>query len=185
MELKWTTDRLLIRPYTSADVENVWRVASSPLVYQTTAYIPRRYPRSRAEWWIRMVRSSMDNRTAFEFGMFERATGAYVGNMGVVNVRKDARIGSIAYYVDPSKWGNGYATEGGQAMLRFAFETLDLYRMVGTCMAHNTASRRVLEKLGFQFEGIARSELLKDGRFIDVAHLAILKPEWKAGGRQI
>ena len=180
MDLKFVTPRLLIRPYTIADTDQVWRVVRSPAVYATTAYIPRKYPRSRAEWWIRMVRSSMDNRTSFEFGMFERDTGAYVGNVGVINVRKDARLASIAYYVDPEKWGKGYATEGGEAMLRFAFQTLGLYRIAGTCMLHNMASRRVMEKLGFRFEGIARSELLKDGKFIDVAHLAVLKPEWEA-----
>lgn len=180
MELKFVTPRLFIRPYIAADVDSFLRVVRSPAVYATTAYIPRKYPRSRAEWWIRMVRSSIENRTSFEFAMFDRETGAYVGNIGVTNVRKEARIGSIAYFIDPERWGRGYATEGGEAMLRFAFQTLDLYRMAGTCMLHNMASRRVMEKLGFQFEGIARSELYKDGVFIDVAHLAILKPDWEA-----
>ena len=180
IEIKFLTPRLLIRPYTIADTDQVWRVVRSPDIYATTAYIPRKYPRSRAEWWIRMVRSSMENRTSFEFGMFERDTGVYVGNIGIINVRKDACLASIAYYVDPEKWGKGYATEAGEAMLKFAFQTLQLYRVAGTGMLHNMASRRVMEKLGFRFEGIARSELYKDGQFIDVAHLAVLKPEWEA-----
>lgn len=179
MNLNFVTPRLVLRPYTKRDIDAVWHVVQSPKIYATTAYIPREYPRKRVEWWFGMLQSAIRNRTGYELGMFDRRSGEYVGNMGIINVKRESRAASIAYFVAPEKWGLGYATEGAERMLRFAFEELRIYRMGGSCMAHNLASRRVMEKLGFQFEGTARSELFKDGRFIDVSHLSLLYPEWE------
>lgn len=183
MHLSFTTPRLLLRQYARGDGDAVWQVIRRPEIYATTAYIPQTYPRPRVDWWFGMISSAIRNRTGYELGMFDRKTGQYIGNVGIINVRREMHSASVAYFVDPKKWGQGYATEGCNAMLRFAFEELGLFRVAGTCMAHNPASRRVMEKLGFSFEGVARAELFKDGRYIDVVHMAILLDEWERRNR--
>ena len=110
--------------------------------------------------------------------MFDKHTGAYLGNCGVINVQPALRSGAISYFVNPDCWNLGYATEACSAMLAFAFNELGLCRVSGRCMAKNGASRKVMEKLGFLYEGTGKRELLKDGVFYDVDHLAILKEEW-------
>ena len=136
------TARILIRPYRPSDADSVWQVLRRKEIYDTTYAIPRNYPRERVDWWIQFVESARKNRTSYEFGMFDKHTGAC------------------------------------SAMLAFAFNELGLCRVSGRCMAKNGASRKVMEKLGFLYEGTGRRELLKDGVFYDVDHLAILKEEW-------
>ncbi len=178
--LRFETKRLLLRPYEPGDAAEVWRVIRKPEIYVTTAFIPKNYPRPRADWWIRYVNTAIRNRTGYEIGIFDRATGQYIGNIGLVNVRKEMKSASVAYHIDPDWWERGIATEACERMIQFGFETLHLERISGTCMVMNPASRRVMEHLGFVFEGIARRELLKDGKFYDIAHLSLLQDEWQA-----
>jgi ribosomal-protein-alanine N-acetyltransferase len=172
------TGRLIIRPYRLADGDAVWRVVSREEIYRTTYAIPRDYPRSRVDWWIAYVENARKHGTGYEFGMFEKDGGAYVGNCGLINVNPNLQSAAITYHVAPERWGRGYATEGTAAMLLLAFEGLGLYRVSGRCMRCNPASRRVMEKLGFLYEGTGRAEIYKDGVFLDVDHLALLRGEW-------
>ena len=177
--LRFKTERLLLRPYEPGDAEEVWRVVRRPEIYATTAFIPPNYPRSRVDWWIRYVNAAIRNRTGYELGIFDRKTGRYLGNAGLVNVRLEMRSASVAYHIDPDRWEQGIATEACGRMVQFGFEALGLERISGACMVVNPASRRVMEHLGFTFEGVARRELLKDRKFYDIAHLSVLRDEWK------
>ncbi len=168
----------MIRTYEDADAESVARVFGTDGVYRTTYAIPRDYTKKRAHWWIKYIRSTAKNRTGYEFGMFLLSTGEYIGNIGIVNISSLHNRGDITYLVDPAHWGKGYATEGGRVMLTLAFRDLKLKRLGGSCMSCNGASRRVMEKLGFSFEGTSRCELLKDGFYYDIDRLSILDSEY-------
>ena len=115
------TARILIRPYRPSDADSVWQVLRRKEIYDTTYAIPRNYPRERVDWWIQFVESARKNRTSYEFGMFDKHTGAYLGNCGVINVQPALRSGAISYFVNPDCWNLGYATEACSAMLAFAF----------------------------------------------------------------
>lgn len=173
-----TTSRMILRPYLPNDGDAVWRVISRPEIYATTNAIPKDFPRARVDLWFAFLESARRNHTGFEYGMFESTTGAYVGNCGVVNVNSRQYSGVLSYFINPALWGLGFATEGAAAMLDLAFGGLRLMRVSGSCMSCNPASRRVMEKLGFQFEGTGRRELYKDGIFHDVHHLSLLAEEW-------
>ncbi len=173
-----TTARMILRPYRPADGDAVWRVISRPEIYATTNAIPKDFPRARVDLWFAFLESARKNRTGFEYGMFERSTGTYVGNCGVVNVNARQYAGVLSYFINPALWGRGFATEGAAAMLDLAFDRLGLMRVSASCMSCNPASRRVMEKLGFQYEGTGRRELFKDGVFHDVYHLSLLREEW-------
>ena len=66
----------------------------------------------------------------------------------------------------------------GRVILEYAFGRLELNRVGAVCMADNAPSRRVLEKLGFTYEGVARQEIFKDGVFYDVAHFGLLSEDF-------
>lgn len=174
-----STSRMILRPYRPQDADAVWQVISRPEIYATTNAILKDFPRDRVEGWFALLENTRRNRTGYEFGMFERRTGAYVGNCGIVNVNPRQFSGVLSYFINPMLWGYGFATEGAAAALDFAFGSLRLMRVSGSCMSCNPASRRVMEKLGFTFEGTGRRELLKDGVFHDVYHLSILAEEWR------
>ena len=63
----------------------------------------------------------------------------------------------IGYYLKRTAWGNGYATEAAQRILRFAFESSPLEEVVAVTDPENRRSRRMLEKIGFLSTGIRRA----------------------------
>lgn len=96
----------------------------------------------------------------FTLGMFLSDTGAFVG---VVALRIPARnpgleegeraeaegLGILGYSVLPERWGQGYAGEGAERLVRYAFEELGLSALQASLRAGNVASARVLRRLGF------------------------------------
>ena len=82
--------------------------------------------------------------------------------------------------------GRGYMSEAVRLLLSFAFDTLGLHRVEAACLPHNRASRRLLAKLGFREEGLARRYLCINGRWQDHVTHAILRddpPSRAAGDR--
>jgi RimJ/RimL family protein N-acetyltransferase len=80
----------------------------------------------------------------------ERETGELVGRSGVAYHRIWPHDPEVGWAIDPAVWGRGYATEAGEASIRWAFEELRCERLVSICVPANVASRRVMEKLGFR-----------------------------------
>ena len=178
MKYRFETERTIIRPYKSTDAKELHRVFNTKGIYETTYAIPKINPMDRVIRWIEFVQEEMRLGTSYEFAIIDDLSREYIGNCGIINVNNSVFSGSITYFIDPHRWNMGYATEVTQAMLKFGFEELRLERISGTCMTKNPASRRVMQKSGFSLEGTAKKELYKDGEFIDVDHLAILKEEY-------
>ncbi len=99
------------------------------------------------------MESARKNRTSYEFGMFDKHTGAYLGNCGVINVQPALRSGAISYFVNPDCWNLGYATEACSAMLAFAFNELGLCRVSGRCMAKKRRFPEGYGKAGLSLRG--------------------------------
>lgn len=95
---------------------------------------------------------------------FEKASGKFVIGTGLHRMDWDSGYFEIGYYVRTSEAGKGYATESTNALLRYAFSALGA-KKVGICHHDgNDASRRVIEKLGFQKTGhMADDATLNDG----------------------
>lgn len=86
----------------------------------------------------------------------------------------------IGYCFDEPAWGNGYATEAVRAMLQWAYCVLDLNRVEAELDTRNAASARVLEKLGFEREGLRREDCIVSGEVSDSWIYGLLKRDWKA-----
>ena len=84
--------------------------------------------------------------------------------------------------LDPSYWGRGYATESARAMLDFGFTELKLHRVSAYCIAENTSSSRVLERVGMRREGVQRQKEWMKGRWWDTYMYAMLRHEWQRAG---
>ncbi len=80
-------------------------------------------------------------------------------------------------------WGQGYASEAVQSVLRMAFQQLRLNRLEARCMLANQASARVLEKAGLRHEGILRQHVRRGSLFYDVHLYALLRDDYQAQHR--
>ena len=92
----------------------------------------------------------------------------------------DARQADIGYELDPDYWQQGYASEAAHAMVQYGFTQLKVHRIWSWCMADNTASAHVLEKLGMHLEGRLRENEYFKGRWWDTLMYGLLESEWQA-----
>ncbi len=89
------------------------------------------------------------------------------------------RSASLGYCFAEAAWGHGYATEAAHALLRWAFDTLDLNRVQAETDTRNVASARVLEKLGFVREGTLREDCVVNGEVSDSWVYGLIRREWQ------
>jgi len=104
--------------------------------------------------------------TALPLFLFRRADGALVGAITLDNIRRGpAQAGTTGYWVGEPFARQGFMREALQAVVHHAFHSLDLSRIEAGCLPENHASRGVLEKSGFKYEGVAQSYLQINGRW--------------------
>jgi [ribosomal protein S5]-alanine N-acetyltransferase len=102
--------------------------------------------------------------------------GIAVGGIGVVIQKGSyAKTGEFGYWLGEPYWGQGIATAAARGVVAYLFQALELERLESGVFIWNTASMRVLEKVGFEKEGIARRSILKDGQLVDRAIYALLR----------
>lgn len=148
------TDRLLLRRFTEADIDNLVELDSDPEVMR---FLTNGRPTSREV----IVRDTLPwIMTGYErlhglgrMATVERSTKAFLGWIGFDppdDGRPDDEI-ELGYRLCRSNWGKGYATEGSVALIRSAFHEFRVRRVWAQTMAVNHASRRVMEKSGPRF----------------------------------
>jgi [ribosomal protein S5]-alanine N-acetyltransferase len=109
----------------------------------------------------------------------ERATDRIIGMMGLGSIDRHDRSAELYYWITPSEWGKGYATEASRAVLRIAFGRMALHRVSAHVHTFNTASLRVLRKLGFRKEGRLREVRRVGRRWHDAWVMGLLKSEFR------
>jgi ribosomal-protein-alanine N-acetyltransferase len=98
--------------------------------------------------------------------LIRREDQALLGAITLDNIRRGpAQAGTLGYWVGEPFARQGYMREAITALVHHAFRSMDLSRVEAACLAENAASRGVLEKCGFKYEGVAQSYLQINGRW--------------------
>lgn len=145
------TPRLTLRALQADDLAAFSAMQANPEVMRT---LGTGVTRSTAETWDGMAR--MLGQWALRgYGMFaivETASGRFAGRAGILQPYEWAEP-ELAYGLDAPFWGRGYATEAAVILHRWAFMQRGLTNLVSYVMPENSASRRVLDKLGASYTG--------------------------------
>lgn len=105
---------------------------------------------------------------AYSLFVIETATGALLGGLTLGLVRRGvAQACTLGYWMGQRHAGKGHMTEAVRGALQFAFSELALHRVEAACLPNNLPSRRLLERVGFQQEGLARAYLRINGAWED------------------
>ncbi|MED9966986.1 MAG: GNAT family protein [Blautia sp.] len=124
--------------------------------------LPYPYTEENASWWLNMVSENEGKRGIFRS---VRVDGEIVGNITVEQKEdvfvKDAELG---YLLLPRMWSRGIMSEAVRQICEIAFAKLDIVRITGQVYEPNVASRRILEKNGFELEGILKKAVFKEGK---------------------
>lgn len=169
------TERLLLRPFTQDDAENVAALCNNFNVYKSVLSLPYPYTVECALSWIARHEENFDGERMFEFAIADKHTGALYGCIGLSNV-KAHKHGEMGYWIGEEYWGNGYATEAAKALIRFAFEAKGYHRVHACHFASNPASGKVMEKAGMTCEGMQKQHVFKLDTYQDIVLYGIVNP---------
>lgn len=147
----WTTLR-----DTSRDFLVPWEPAWAP------DHLTRKAFTNRIYW----AQRSWSNGSAMALFLERRRDNTLLGALTLDNIRRGpAQCGTLGYWVGAPFARQGYMTEAIQATVHHAFHALDLSRIEAACLPENEASRGVLERSGFKYEGVAQSYLQINNRW--------------------
>ncbi len=180
-DFPFETDRLLLRPFTLEDVDDVLAWEERADVHRFLYSQPRSRDEVRKELARRAAMTGIDHQSqAIRLAVLLRDGGALVGDVSVQRTSMEHQQGEIGFLFHPAHHGRGYATEAGEMVLRLGFEGARLHRIVGRCDARNEASARVMERLGLRREAhLIENECIK-GEWTDELIYAMLATEWFA-----
>jgi ribosomal-protein-alanine N-acetyltransferase len=125
---------------------------------------------TRNSFRLRVKRAAREIATdeAYSLFVFETRSQALIGGLTLGLVRRGvAQATTLGYWMGQRHAGKGHMTEAVRGALRFAFNDLALHRVEAACLPNNEPSKRLLEKVGFQREGMARAYLRINGAWSD------------------
>ena len=175
VELK--TDRLLLRPFDFADVDDVLAYASEP-EFARYLPIPQPYTRKDAvEFLARQLLAEWSLRPAFAM-VFEEHV---VGGLGLRVDDRNQRA-ELGYALAMQQWGKGFTLEAARVVVDWGFERYGLHKVYARADLRNRQSWRVMEKLGMAREGVLRGHERPRDEYVDDVYYGVLRDEWERAG---
>ncbi len=171
--------RLLLRPLTRADADDLVEYRSIPEVCR---YVPFE-PQDRAEVLARIDgawrRHTLDQAgDSITLGAELMESGKVIGDVLVRWVSAEHSCGEIGYAFSPAYSGRGFAAEAAHAGLHLAFDEYGLHRVIARIDARNSASARLASRLGMRQEAHLRENEWFKGEWTDEIDFALLAQEW-------
>lgn len=173
------TQRLLLSPIDSSDGADLWQAVEGsrwhldrwlPWVpFNNTPEASQRYAEACAADW--------DAGRAVRFAIRDRQTRELFGVVGLDSCVHLHRSCELGYWLKLTATGRGLMTEAAQACVEYAFQRMSVHRVRCAAATDNYASLRVISRLGFRFEGVAREAEFVASRWLDHAVFAKLETD--------
>ncbi len=174
-----TTERLALRFVTPRDAQAQFDIFSDPQVMRYWSTGP----------WSTLVQA--DEAIAAALAGYASGdnvylaidlseTGQMIGMIKLYAFHHANRRCDLGYALGAAHWGHGYLGEAMRAALDYGFSALNLHRIEADIDPRNTASAKLLERMGFQKEGYMRERWIVNGEICDTAFYGLLQRDWKA-----
>ena len=179
-----TGSRVLLRPFTPADIDAMGPILADPEVacltgsVHTTEETQGRSPavdEAMRRWY--ETRADQDDR--LDLAAVDRASGECVGEVVLNLWEPHDQSCNFRTLLGPAGRGRGLGTEATTLLLEHAFTATDLHRVELEVFSFNPRAQRMYERVGFRIEGRKREAFVFDGERLDVILLAVLRPEWQ------
>jgi len=176
------TERLILRSFRSADAEPFAAYRSDPLVAQYQGWEAPYALETARLFCVEMSRRPVGIPGEWcQLALELKVGGEMIGDVAFCILKEDNFQAEIGFTLSRRYQGQGYATEALRRLLAYLFDELQLHRVRANCDPQNTASSRLLDRLGLRREGHLLQSLWFKGRWADEYWYAILREEWQAG----
>lgn len=171
--VKLRTARLLLRPFESTDVDDVWAYASDSEVARYRP-LPDPYTRNDAAKFVdRQMRTDWSTNPEFAVFCGRRVIGGIS-----LQVNPEHATAELGYLLGKGWWGRGLATEAARAVVDWGFRSLKLHKVYARAHVDNKPSWRVMERLGMTREGVLRGHWKMRDEHVDLVYYGVLRDEW-------
>ncbi len=172
------TDRLLLREWIEEDCYDLYEYAKSPKVGPMAGWVPHENLDKSKE----IVHMFIESNETWAICL--KQTGKVIGSIGLHPDKKRSydsdQVKMLGYVLSEDYWGQGIMVEAGKEVLRFTFKEFNVEILSVYHFSSNPQSKRVIEKLGFTYEGTLRKAIkLQDGTIVDSLCYSLLKEEYE------
>ncbi|MBL8509696.1 MAG: GNAT family N-acetyltransferase [Chitinimonas sp.] len=172
--------RLLLREITVRDADAIFAIQSDPEVMRWFGADPMQ-DRQQALQLIEMFANwRTQPNPGTRWGIVHRQSGVLMGTAGLFRWNRGWRNCVLGYELGRPHWGHGYMQEALQTLLDYGVDQMALNRIQAEIHPDNHASVRLVQKLGFQYEGRHRQQGYWGGKFHDLDSYSLLAQDWPA-----
>lgn len=173
-----TTKRLRLRQIRPDDAEAFFPIFADEEAMKYYGHEPHKsIEDTRA--LIKQIQEGYEQRRALRWGITLKDDDTIIGSCSFHHFHSNYLVVETGYDLNPSFWGKGIMTEAESAVLTYGFTELGLHRIEAIIDIENAASKGLLLKLGFTYEGNLRQRYYFRGRFEDEHYFGLLKDEWR------
>ncbi len=182
MVVKLETQRLFVRDNCEKDLADHFALISDPL---TMRYLPELYVKTIEEANCNLQKSIAaalsPRRKEYFFAIILRQSNKLIGSIGytVEAENEQGKLVNLGYFIRREYWGMGYTLEAARRLVEFAFLQDNVLKIETGCLKENTASEKIMIRLGMRKEAELLKHQLHEGRFKDRVVYGLRKNEWK------
>ena len=169
-------EQITLTPFLPTDKAALVNQINDKEIFDNTLLIPHPYTEQDADNWFDLLDKQLQSNGSQSNWAIRKEDGQLIGGIGFWLAHgKASHKDELGYWLGREYWGKGIMTNVVERFVEFGFEKRGLVRIMATIFAHNKGSARVLEKVGFQKEGILRKNYFKNDRYIDGILYALIK----------
>ncbi|HEV7305720.1 GNAT family protein [Ensifer sp.] len=175
------TPRLVLRPWSEEDIEQLALGLNDLALAKWLAFVPHPYSKSHAEDWIRRCReisNASSPPVAYEFAIELKSERQMIGGVSLNRIDRQAGTGGGGIWIAGRYQGRGYGREAFEAKIRFAFDDLGLTKLVNGYFDGNENSWAMQRRLGFRRVSDVPSRSMADGRQTIEHVTTLLRSDW-------
>lgn len=173
MERYFETKRLYFRRFTYKDSGRVAYLCNDRDLVDNLLYLPYPYTEAHAREWISYHNENFIKERLYEFAIILKEDDRIIGCISLSNDKMNLK-GDVGYWIGRDYWGQGYATEALEGLIKYAFEERGFHKICSEHFIYNPASGRVMQKASMDFEGIRKDHIFKNGSFHTVVTYGII-----------
>lgn len=164
-------EKIVLRPISEADTENILRWRNSDLVRSNFIYQPLLTEEGHRKW----LKTKVDTGEVVQFIMLEKQSACQIGSVYLRDIDMVTKKAEYGIFIgEEQAHGKGYGTEAAQLMLKYAFDVLKLHKVSLRVLQGNEGAIHSYEKAGFVREGYMIDEVFVGGEYRDVIFMAVI-----------
>jgi ribosomal-protein-alanine N-acetyltransferase len=172
MVLMFNTENLLLRPIRDTDIEHVFKGLSHPEVirYYGVTFSSLEETEVQMQWYAALEKE----KTGQWWAICDPDDQSFYGAIGLNDIRPQHHRAEIGFWLLPEYWGKGLTLEAANAVCKYGFAEMGLHRIYAYVETENINSKRVLQKLKFEYEGTLKGCEWKNEKWIDLDIFALI-----------